>query len=82
LRKPPRPSLRRSSLRKKTATRADRARELFTKLRQSGMGHDLAAQTAGSAHGLWRLANRPAMNHAFPITYFDSLGVPRLFAGS
>jgi RNA-directed DNA polymerase len=53
----------------------------FGKLRQRGVSHDLAAQTAGSAHGSWRLANSPAMNHAFPITYFDSLGVPRLFAG-
>ena len=58
-----------------------RGRLRFGKLRQRGVSHDLAAQTAGSAHGPWRLANSPAMNHAFPISYFDSLGVPRLFAG-
>ena len=58
-----------------------RGRLRFGKLRQNGVSHDLAAQTAGSAHGTWRLANSPAMNHAFPITYFDSLGLPRLFTG-
>ncbi len=30
----------------------------------------------------WRLANSPAMSYAFPIAYFDSLGLPRLFIGS
>jgi RNA-directed DNA polymerase len=58
-----------------------RGRLRFGKLRQLGVSRELAAQTAGSAHGPWRLANSPAMNYAFPITYFDSLGVPRLFAG-
>jgi RNA-directed DNA polymerase len=29
----------------------------------------------------WRMANSPAMSTAFPIAYFDSLGLPRLFAG-
>ena len=58
-----------------------RGRLRFGKLRRLGVSHELAAQTAGSAHGPWRLANSPAMNSAFPITHFDSLGVPRLFAG-
>jgi RNA-directed DNA polymerase len=31
----------------------------FTELRKRGVGQDLAAQTAGSAHGPWRLANSP-----------------------
>jgi RNA-directed DNA polymerase len=59
-----------------------RGRLRFGKLRQLGVSRELAAQTAGSAHGPWRLANSPAMHHAFPITYFDSLELPRLFAGS
>jgi RNA-directed DNA polymerase len=42
---------------------------------------DLAAKTAGSAHGPWRIANSPALNIAFPIAYFDALGVPRLCTG-
>src|SRR6202035_5095274 len=31
----------------------------YAKLRQLGIAKDLAAQTAGSPHGPWRLANRP-----------------------
>jgi RNA-directed DNA polymerase len=44
-------------------------------------GQDLAAQTAGSAHGPWRLANSPALSIALPNAYFDSLGIPRLTGG-
>jgi len=29
----------------------------------------------------WRLANSPALTTPFPTAYFDSLGLPRLFAG-
>ena len=38
----------------------------------------LAAQTAGSPHGPWRLANSPALSLALPVAYFDALGLPRL----
>jgi RNA-directed DNA polymerase len=47
-------------------------------LRQRNVGAALAAQTAGSSHGPWRLANSPALSAAFPIAYFDALGLPRL----
>jgi len=50
----------------------------FAELRKRGVGKDLAAKTAGSAHGPWRLANSPALNLALPNAYFDSLGIPRL----
>lgn len=50
----------------------------FAELRKRGIGKDLAAQTAGSAHGPWRLANSPALSIALPNAYFDSLGIPRL----
>jgi len=50
----------------------------FAELRKRGVGKDLAAQTAGSAHGPWRLANSPALAKALPNAYFDSLGIPRL----
>jgi RNA-directed DNA polymerase len=50
----------------------------FAELRHRGVSKDLAAQTAGSAHGPWRLANSPALSIALPIAYFDSLGIPRL----
>jgi len=48
------------------------------KLRQRNIRPALAAQTAGSPHGPWRLANSPALQSALPIAYFDSLGLPRL----
>jgi RNA-directed DNA polymerase len=50
----------------------------FAELRKRGVGRDLAAQTAGSAHGPWRLAESPALHFALPNAYFDSLGIPRL----
>ena len=53
----------------------------FAELRKRGVGKDLAAQTAGSAHGPWRLAESPALHIALPNAYFDSLGIPRLTVG-
>jgi RNA-directed DNA polymerase len=50
----------------------------YGKLRQLGVGQDLAAQMAGSPHGPWRLANSPALQYALRIAYFDALGLPRL----
>ena len=50
----------------------------FAELRKRGVGKDLAAKTAGSAHGPWRLANSPALAIALPNAYFDSLELPRL----
>jgi RNA-directed DNA polymerase len=53
----------------------------FAELRKRGVGKDLAAQTAGSAHGPWRLADSPGLHFALPNAYFDSLGIPRLTGG-
>ena len=50
----------------------------FRRLSEHGIGRDLAAQTVGSPLGPWRIANSPAMNIAFPLAYFASLGLPRL----
>jgi len=50
----------------------------FAGLRQRNIGLELAAQTAASPHGPWRLANSPALSRAFPVAYFDALGLPRL----
>jgi RNA-directed DNA polymerase len=58
-----------------------RGKVRFRELCDRGVGRHLAAQTAGSACGPWRIANSPALNIAFPIAYFDALGVPRLFTG-
>ncbi len=33
--------------------------------------HELAAQTAGSACGPWRMAESPALSYALPNAYFD-----------
>ena len=57
-----------------------RGKVRFAKLRQRNIGTALAAKTAGSSHGPWRLANSKALAYAFPTAYFDALGVPRLFA--
>jgi len=53
----------------------------FAELRKRGVGKELAAKTAGSAHGPWRLANSPGLAIALPNAYFDSLGIPRLAVG-
>jgi RNA-directed DNA polymerase len=53
-------------------------RKRFAELRTRGIGRDLAARTAGSPHGPWRLGKSPALNYALPNSYFDSLGIPRL----
>ena len=53
-----------------------RGRTRFRKLRQRGVGKDLAAQTAGSPHGPWRIAQSPALSIALPNAYFATLGLP------
>ena len=53
----------------------------FAELRRRGVGKDLAAKTAGSAHGPWRLADSRALHFALPNAYFDWLGIPRLTGG-
>lgn len=52
----------------------------FAELRKRDVSKDLAAKTAGSAHGPWRLAKSPALSIALPNAYFDSLRIPKLTA--
>lgn len=59
-----------------------RGRTRFRELRKRGVGRDLAAQTAGSPHGPWRIANSPALNMALPNAYFVQLGLPPLIVRS
>jgi RNA-directed DNA polymerase len=59
----------------------NRGNRRFGELRKRGIGRDLAAKTAGSPHGPWRLANSRALTIALPNAYFASLGIP-LLAGS
>ncbi len=50
----------------------------FQRTEERGIGKDLAAKTAGSAHGPWRLSNSKALAIALPNAFFDSLGLPSL----
>jgi RNA-directed DNA polymerase len=53
----------------------------FRELCQRGVNRQLAAKTAGSSHGPWRLSHSRALDVALPNAYFDSLGIPRLTGG-
>ena len=53
-------------------------RTRFAELRQRGVGADLAAKTAGSPHGPWRLSNSPALTIALPTIFFGNLGLASL----
>jgi RNA-directed DNA polymerase len=55
-----------------------RGRTRFAELRRRGVGRDLAATTAGSPHGPWRLSNSPALALAFPNAFLAALGLPFL----
>ncbi|VVD31267.1 group II intron reverse transcriptase/maturase [Paraburkholderia dioscoreae] len=53
-----------------------RGRTRFRELVARGVSRNLAAQTAGSPHGVWHLSNSPALNKALSNRYFRSLGLP------
>ena len=55
-----------------------RGRTRFAELRRRGVGKHLAATTAGSAHGPWRLSNSPALAIALPNAVLASLGLATL----
>jgi RNA-directed DNA polymerase len=55
-----------------------RGKVRFAELRKRDVGKALAAKTAGSAHGPWRLSNSPALAFALPNAYFTALGLPSL----
>jgi RNA-directed DNA polymerase len=59
-----------------------RGRKRFRELRKRGVGKDLAAQTAGSPHGPWRIANSPALTIALSNAYFAALGLPSMVVRS
>jgi RNA-directed DNA polymerase len=50
----------------------------FAELRRLGIGHDLAAQTAGSRKGYWHISRSPALNMALSRAYLVALGLPLL----
>ena len=55
-----------------------RGRTRFAELRRRGVGRDLAAMTAGSPHGPWRLSNSPALTIALPNAFLAALGLASL----
>ena len=55
-----------------------RGKRRFAELRRMGVGKDLAAQTAGSPHGPWRISRSPALSFAMPDAFFAKLGLPSL----
>ena len=55
-----------------------RGKTRYRNLRRRGVDPDLAARTAGSPHGPWRLSRSPALHIALPNAHFASLGLPSL----
>ena len=55
-----------------------RGKVRYAELRRLGVGRDLAAQTAGSPHGVWHLSRSPALNYAMPGKFWRSLGLPAM----
>jgi RNA-directed DNA polymerase len=53
-------------------------RNRYAELRRRGVGRDLAAQTAGSPNGPWRLSNSPALAIALSNAFLTSLALPSL----
>jgi RNA-directed DNA polymerase len=57
-------------------------RRRFDELHRRGVDRQLAANTAGSNHGPWRMSLSKALNAALSNAFFDSLDLPRLAVGS
>jgi RNA-directed DNA polymerase len=55
-----------------------RGRRRFEALCRLGVDPQLAAQTAGSAHGPWRISRSPALSYALPNAYFTTRGLVSL----
>jgi RNA-directed DNA polymerase len=53
----------------------ENGRNRYGELRKRDVNKGLAARTAGSAHGPWRLSRGQALSYAFPNAYFASLGL-------
>jgi RNA-directed DNA polymerase len=51
----------------------------FKELRRRGVPKFQAAVAAGSPTGYWRMSGHPAVQQALRTSYFDTLGLPRLY---
>jgi RNA-directed DNA polymerase len=58
-----------------------RGKRRFKELTRRGVGKDLAAQTAGSEHNVWRISRSPALSLALPNRMWEGLGLTKLSAG-
>lgn len=58
-----------------------RGRRRFAELTAQGVNKDLAAQTAGSTHGPWRVSRSPGLSYAYPNALFNALGLVSLEHG-
>ena len=56
----------------------ERARRRYSELRRRGVRHHVAARTAISSKGPWRLSNSPALHEALSNAYLYALGLPSL----
>jgi RNA-directed DNA polymerase len=52
-----------------------RGKRRFKELRKLGVSKDLAAKTAGSPHGPWRISRSPALSIAMPDALWENLGL-------
>ena len=50
----------------------------YAELRAREVDKDLAAQTAGSSHGPWRISLSPALSFALPNAIWTLMGLPSL----
>ncbi len=56
-------------------------RKRFVELRKRDVNRVLAAKTASSSRGPWRVSHSPALSYALPNVYFAKLGLPSLVPG-
>ena len=56
-----------------------RGKVIFRELRVRGLSVDASARVAGNARRWWKNSSM-AIHIAFPVSYFDELGIPRLAA--
>ena len=52
--------------------------DAYAELAKRGVDEDLAAQTAGSCHGPWRISKSPALSLALPNRLWELLGIERI----
>jgi RNA-directed DNA polymerase len=49
-----------------------------SELQKRGVSRHWAGASAGTRHGCWRMSNRPSLQCAMPIAFWDNIGLPRL----